>query len=441
MNNIVNEKMKIDSMKHITKKMKLSVMDDPEIFYIPLAQHIGQISKETVKKGDYVKQYEKIGEIQGNVSAAVHSPISGIVEDIIENPVANGNVVKTLKIRNDFKYDSIKLEKKEMEKLDKYTKEEILSAIKDSGIVGEGGAQFPTHVKYNIGNKKVDTFILNGSECEPYLTADYTVMNEWTEEFFDGIKIVEKLLNPKEIVIGIEEENEELFEKFSETAKRKNMTNIKTQILPSAYPQGSELQLIKAVTGKEIRKGTLPIDAGVIVSNVGTVKSVYDAFIEGKPLIERIVTVSGEKTEKRENFLLKIGTPLSHILEKINPEKEAKIIFGGPMMGEEVKDMNVPVIKGTSGILFLSSAINNVERNNCISCGYCVDVCPMGLMPMKFEEMYRKGKYRKLVKLNLDMCIECGACEYSCPSRVPLIKSIKEGKNELRKMREKGEIK
>ena len=140
MNNIVNEKMKIDSMKHITKKMKLSVMDDPEIFYIPLAQHIGQISKETVKKGDYVKQYEKIGEIQGNVSAAVHSPISGIVEDIIENPVANGNVVKTLKIRNDFKYDSIKLEKKEMEKLDKYTKEEILSAIKDSGIVGEGGA-------------------------------------------------------------------------------------------------------------------------------------------------------------------------------------------------------------------------------------------------------------------------------------------------------------
>ena len=177
MNNIVNEKMKIDSMKHITKKMKLSVMDDPEIFYIPLAQHIGQISKETVKKGDYVKQYEKIGEIQGNVSAAVHSPISGIVEDVIENPVANGNVVKTLKIRHDFKYDSIKLEKKEMEKLDKYTKEEILSAIKDSGIVGEGGAQFPTHVKYNIGNKKVDTFILNGSECEPYLTADYTVMN------------------------------------------------------------------------------------------------------------------------------------------------------------------------------------------------------------------------------------------------------------------------
>jgi len=196
-------------------------MDDPEIFYIPLAQHIGQISKETVKKGDYVKQYEKIGEIQGNVSAAVHSPISGIVEDIIENPVANGNVVKTLKIRNDFKYDSIKLEKKEMEKLDKYTKEEILSAIKDSGIVGEGGAQFPTHVKYNIGNKKVDTFILNGSECEPYLTADYTVMNEWTEEFFDGIKIVEKLLNPKEIVIGIEEEMKNFLKNFPKLQKER----------------------------------------------------------------------------------------------------------------------------------------------------------------------------------------------------------------------------
>ena len=266
-------------------------------------------------------------------------------------------------------------------------------------------------------------------------------MNEWTEQFFDGIKIVEKLLNPKKTVIGIGEENRELVERFSEVSRKKNMTNIEICVLPTAYPQGSELQLIKTITGKEIKKGNLPVNYGVVVNNVGTVKSVYDAFIEGKPLIERVVTISGEKTEEKGNYLIKTGTPLGHIIEKINPEKDAKIIFGGPMMGEEVKDMNVPVIKGTSGILFLSGNIDNIERNNCISCGYCVDACPMGLMPMKFEEMYRKGKYKKLVKLNLDMCIECGACEYSCPSRVPLIKSIKEGKGMLREMRAEGGIK
>lgn len=441
MKNIVNEKMKIDSMKHVTKKMNLATMEDPEYFYVPLSQHIGQISSEIVKKGDYVKQYQKIGEIQGNISAAVHSPVSGVVEEILENPVANGNKVKTVKIKNDFEYNSENTEKRTMKSLSEYTKEEILDIIKESGIVGEGGAQFPAYVKYDIGDKVVDTFILNGSECEPYLTADYMIMNEWTEQFFDGIKIVEKLLNPKKIVVGIEEENRELVERFSEVFRKKNMTNIEICVLPTAYPQGSELQLIKTITGKELKKGSLPVDFGVVVSNVGTVKSVYDAFIEGKPLIERVVTISGEKTEKRGNYLIKTGTQLSHIMEKINPEKDAKIIFGGPMMGEEVKDMNVPVIKGTSGILFLSGDIDNIERNNCISCGYCVDACPMGLMPMKFEEMYRKGKYKKLVKLNLDMCIECGACEYSCPSRVPLIKSIKEGKGMLREMRVEGGIK
>lgn len=437
MKSTANEKMNIHSIKYMTKKTGISKMEDPEFFYVPLSQHIGQSSSEKVKKGDYINRYQKIGEITGNISAAIHSPVSGIVEEITESYGMNGNIVKTVKIRNDFKYNTEPAKKREMKKLNEYTKDEILSAIKDAGIVGEGGAQFPTHIKYDIKDKSVETFILNGAECEPYLTADYTVMKEWTEELFDGIRIVEKLISPKEIVIGIEEENKELLERLSEIIKNKNMKNIRIQILPTEYPQGSELHLIKTVTGKEIGKGELPVNSGVIVSNVGTVKSIYDAFIEGKPLIERIVTINGEKTEKKGNYLLKIGTPLSHIMEKINPEKEAKIIFGGPMMGEEVKNMETPVVKGTSGVLFLSSDIDKIERNNCISCGYCVDVCPMGLMPMKFEEMYRKGKYKKLMKLNLDVCIECGACEYSCPSRVPLIKSIKEGKKMLR---EKGEM-
>ena len=439
MKNIISEKMKIESMKHVTKKIGLTTMKDPEFFYVPLSQHIGQVAKETVKVGDYVHRYEKIGEVSGKVSSMVHSPVSGKVTEIIEKPAANGKKVKTVVIKNDFKYKEIETEKRRIEEVGTFRRDEILEIIKEAGIVGEGGAQFPTHVKYDIGYKKIDTFIVNGAECEPYLTADYTIMSNYVEELLGGIKIAEKLLRPREVVIGIEEENIDIAEHIEVIIKQSRLFNIKVQVLPTAYPQGSELQLIRSVTGKEIKKGEIPGNHGVIVSNVGTLKSMYDAFTEGKPLVERVVTVSGEKVKTKGNYLLKVGTPLSHIIEQLNPEDNAKIVFGGPMMGEEVTETSTPVVKGTSGILFLSKDIDSVKRENCISCGYCVDVCPMGLMPMKFAESYRKEQYEKLVTVyHLDNCIECGACEYVCPSRVPLIKSIKEGKE---KLRETGEMK
>ena len=439
MKNIISEKMKIESVKHVIKKTGLTTMKDPEFFYVPLSQHIGQVAKETVKIGDYVHRYEKIGEVSGKVSSMVHSPVSGKVTEIIENPVANGKKVKTVVIKNDFKYKEIETEKRRIEEVGTFRRDEILEIIKEAGIVGEGGAQFPTHVKYDIGYKKIDTFIVNGAECEPYLAADYTIMSNYVEELLGGIKIAEKLLRPREVVIGIEEENIDIAEHIEVIIKQSRLFNVKIQVLPTAYPQGSELQLIRSVTGKEIKKGEIPGNHGVIVSNVGTVKSMYDAFTEGKPLVERVVTVSGEKVKTKGNYLLKVGTPLSHIIEQLNPEDNAKIVFGGPMMGEEVTETSTPVVKGTSGILFLSKDIDSVKRENCISCGYCVDVCPMGLMPMKFAESYRKEQYEKLVTVyHLDNCIECGACEYVCPSRVPLIKSIKEGKE---KLRETGEMK
>ena len=439
MKNIISEKMKIEPMKHVTKKTGLTTMKDPEFFYVPLSQHIGQEAKEIVKIGDYVHRYEKIGEVSGKVSSMVHSPVSGKVTEIIENPAANGKKVKTVVIKNDFKYKEIETEKRRIEEVGTFRRDEILEIIKEAGIVGEGGAQFPTHVKYDIGYKKIDTFIVNGAECEPYLTADYTIMSNYVEELLGGIKIAEKLLRPREVVIGIEEENIDIAEHIEVIIKQSRLFNVKIQVLPTAYPQGSELQLIRSVTGKEIKKGEIPGNHGVIVSNVGTVKSMYDAFTEGKPLVERVVTVSGEKVKTKGNYLLKVGTPLSHIIEQLNPEDNAKIVFGGPMMGEEVTETSTPVVKGTSGILFLSKDIDSVKRENCISCGYCVDVCPMGLMPMKFAESYRKEQYEKLVTVyHLDNCIECGACEYVCPSRVPLIKSIKEGKE---KLRETGEMK
>ena len=439
MKNIISEKMKIESMKHVTKKIGLTTMKDPEFFYVPLSQHIGQVAKETVKVGDYIHRYEKIGEVSGKVSSMVHSPVSGKVTEIIEKPAANGKKVKTVVIKNDFKYKEIETEKRRIEEVGTFRRDEILEIIKEAGIVGEGGAQFPTHVKYDIGYKKIDTFIVNGAECEPYLTADYTIMSNYVEDLLGGIKIAEKLLRPREVVIGIEEENIDIAEHIEVIIKQSRLFNVKIQVLPTAYPQGSELQLIRSVTGKEIKKSEIPGNHGIIVSNVGTVKSMYDAFTEGKPLVERVVTVSGEKVKTKGNYLLKVGTPLSHIIEQLNPEDNAKIVFGGPMMGEEVTETSTPVVKGTSGILFLSKDIDSVKRENCISCGYCVDVCPMGLMPMKFAESYRKEQYEKLVTVyHLDNCIECGACEYVCPSRVPLIKSIKEGKE---KLRETGEMK
>jgi len=439
MKNIISEKMKIESVKHVTKKTGLTTMKDPEFFYVPLSQHIGQVAKETVKIGDYVHRYEKIGEVSGKVSSMVHSPVSGKVTEIIENPAANGKKVKTVVIKNDFKYKEIETEKRRIEEVGTFRRDEILEIIKEAGIVGEGGAQFPTHVKYDIGYKKIDTFIVNGAECEPYLTADYTIMSNYVEDLLGGIKIAEKDDVAKKRGI----KNKKMIEDFAFFAMISGLVgarvNVKIQVLPTAYPQGSELQLIRSVTGKEIKKGEIPGNHGVIVSNVGTVKSMYDAFTEGKPLVERVVTVSGEKVKTKGNYLLKVGTPLSHIIEQLNPEDNAKIVFGGPMMGEEVTETSTPVVKGTSGILFLSKDIDSVKRENCISCGYCVDVCPMGLMPMKFAESYRKEQYEKLVTVyHLDNCIECGACEYVCPSRVPLIKSIKEGKE---KLRETGEMK
>ena len=420
-------------MKPMTKNTKIKEIEDPNLLYIPLSQHIGSPAIPTVEIGDRVKKYEKIGEISGNISANIHSPVSGDVVDVVEHLVANGKKVKTVIIVNDFQNTEETLTKRKLSDLRLIKKEEILKIIREAGIVGLGGAQFPTHAKYDIKFKKVETFIINGAECEPYLTSDYSVMKNFTKEIFQGLKVIQKLLNPKEIVIGIEEENKELIEIFEKIQKEEKF-EIKVKLLPAIYPQGSELQLVNTITGKKLKKGELPLEKGVIVSNVSTVKAIYDAFFEGKPLIERIITISGEEAKNIGNYKLKFGTPVYHIVKELKITNEDKIIFGGPMMGTEVFDSRVPVIKGTSGILFLSN--EEIERKNCISCGYCVEACPMNLMPFEFADYYEKGKYEKMIKANIQNCIECGACEFVCPSRVPLIESIKNGKAILSEMEE-----
>ena len=418
----------IEDMKIVTKNMSLKKISESEIFFVPLLQHKGERAFEIVRVGQEVRKYEKIAQGYGSISANIHSPVSGKVIRIMKNFLPDGSKVRTIIIENNFKEERVKLVKKNMRELQMAESEEILKIIEEAGIVGLGGAGFPTASKYDIKLEKIDTFIINGMESEPYLTADYLLMKNYAKEICRGIKVAEKVLRPRHMVIAISEKNKELVSVFERMAREVNI-DLQIKILSADYPQGSEILLIDKITGKKIQKGKLTIEKGVIVSNVGTIKAIYDAFFNGKPLIERIVTISGEEVPNAGNYKIKIGTPLVHIVDSLNITKTDKIIFGGPMMGNKVKEPSTPIIKGTSGVIFLNE--EKIESKNCISCGKCVEVCPMNLIPFEFSKYYEKGRYVKMLNANIFNCIECGACEYVCPSRVPLIESIKNGKEIL----------
>lgn len=418
----------IEDMKIVTKNMSLKKISESEIFFVPLLQHKGERAFEIVRVGQEVRKYEKIAQGYGNISANIHSPVSGKVIRIMKNFLPDGSKVRTIIIENNFKEERVKLVKRNMRELQMAESEEILKIIEEAGIVGLGGAGFPTASKYDIKLEKIDTFIINGMESEPYLTADYLLMKNYAKEICRGIKVAEKVLRPRHMVIAISEKNKELVSVFERMAREVNI-DLQIKILSADYPQGSEILLIDKITGKKIQKGKLTIEKGVIVSNVGTIKAIYDAFFNGKPLIERIVTISGEEVPNAGNYKIRIGTPLVHIVDSLNITKTDKIIFGGPMMGNKVKEPSTPIVKGTSGIIFLNE--EKIESKNCISCGKCVEVCPMNLIPFEFSKYYEKGRYVKMLNANIFNCIECGACEYVCPSRVPLIESIKNGKEIL----------
>ena len=418
----------IEDMKIVTKNMSLKKISESEIFFVPLLQHEGERAFEIVRVGQEVRKYEKIAQGYGSISANIHSPVSGKVIRIMKNFLPDGSKVRTIIIENNFKEERVKLVKRNMRELQMAESEEILKIIEEAGIVGLGGAGFPTASKYDIKLEKIDTFIINGMESEPYLTADYLLMKNYAKEICRGIKVAEKVLRPRHMVIAISEKNKELVSVFERMAREVNI-DLQIKILSADYPQGSEILLIDKITGKKIQKGKLTIEKGVIVSNVGTIKAIYDAFFNGKPLIERIVTISGEEVPNAGNYKIRIGTPLVHIVDSLNITKTDKIIFGGPMMGNKVKEPSTPIVKGTSGVIFLNE--EKIESKNCISCGKCVEVCPMNLIPFEFSKYYEKGRYVKMLNANIFNCIECSACEYVCPSRVPLIESIKNGKEIL----------
>jgi len=410
--------------KKITGKDRILGSSIPKTVVIPLQQHIGGECKPVVKKGEQVKTGQKIAESTGFVSAPIHSSVSGKVIEIKEYPHPLGKNVLSVVIESKQEKEGFK-ENKEAERL---SKDELLNIIKEAGIVGLGGAAFPTYVKLSPPKEKnVDTIILNGAECEPYLTTDHRLMLEHSSGIVKGLKILMKIVNAKTAFIGIEDNKKDAIKAM----KREAGKNIRVVSLKAKYPLGAEKVLIKAVTNRVVPVGGLPMDVGVIVNNVGTAKAVYDAVYLGKPLIERVVTVTGDVNEPK-NLVVKIGTLVKDLIKECGGYKGApkKVIMGGPMMGIALSSDNIPVIKGTSGVLVLNDAEEPEERE-CIRCGKCLDYCPMNLMPISIANHAKADKIDLAEEYYATTCFECGICSYICPSKIPLVKWIKYAKTKI----------
>ncbi len=404
----------------------------PKQVVIPVSQHIGAPAKPVVKRGDVVKTGTLIAKSGGFVSANIHSPVSGKVKKI-DNVMESGGFKKQsviIDVDGDEWEDNID-RGDELNKDTGKSAEEIRNKIADSGIVGLGGATFPTHVKLSVPEgKTVDHIIINAVECEPYLTADHRVMLEKAHEIMVGTQLLMKGCGVEKAIIGIENNKPNAIKHLNEIAGEYN--GISVEGLKVKYPQGGEKQLIKALLNREVPSGGLPLDVGCVVQNVGTAIAVYEAVQKNKPLIERVVTVTGKSVKEPANLLVRIGTPLSALIEESGglPEDTGKVVNGGPMMGKAVPVLNVPVTKGTSGVLiFNKKESKRGYTHNCIRCARCVSVCPMGLEPVLLRNAAQAENWELLEDEHVMDCIECGSCSYTCPANVPLLDYIRLGKS------------
>jgi len=406
----------------------------PKSVFIPVAQHIGAPANPVVKRGDEVKTGQVIAKSSSFVSTNIHSSVSGKVKKVDFSADSSGYPKQgiLIDVEGDEWIEGIDRSDDVVKDFDLSGKE-IIDKIQEAGIVGLGGATFPTHVKL-IPPKgmKADVLLINGVECEPYLTSDHRLMLEKADEILVGTKLLMKALGVEQSVIGIENNKPDAIKLLSE--KTNSIQGISVQALKVKYPQGGEKQLIKAVTGKEVPSGGLPIAVGAVVSNVGTAFAVYEAVQKNKPLIERIVTITGKGLEKPSNFKVRIGTPTQALIDAVGglPEDTGKIISGGPMMGKAVHSADVPVTKGTSGILLVKEQdAKRKEPITCIRCSRCVTVCPMGLEPYLLKKLSQNQIFDRAEEEKIMDCIECGSCAYTCPSNLPLLDYIRLGKNKV----------
>jgi electron transport complex protein RnfC len=419
--------------KGLSARKPIQVSKPPQRVVIPLSQHLGAPCKPIVSINQEVKRGGLIGEPTGFVSAPVHSSVSGKVIAIGEFLNAMGRMVMSVVVENNGK-DEWTILKDNPDYID-LPAEEMKGKIKAAGIVGMGGATFPTVVKLSPPREKpIDTVILNGSECEPYLTGDYRLMLERPKEIIEGLKIFMKVLGVNRGFVGIEDNKPDAVKAMKEAAE--GLGNIEVCALHTKYPQGAEKMLIKTLTGREVPPRALPMDVKVVVQNVGTAVAVYEAVRYGKPLIERVVTVSGEGITNPGNLLVRIGTMVSDLIEECGglKDEKLKVISGGPMMGFSIPSLDIPVTKGTSGILALPEGeiIHTEDFGPCIRCGRCIDVCPMGLMPMMLSAYAEKGEYEGAKEYNLFDCFECGSCAFVCPSKRPIVQLVRLAKSQVK---------
>ena len=404
---------------------------EPDILVVPMSQHIGAPCKPLVKKGDLVTKGQKIGDNQG-LCVPVHAPVSGKVKSVEAKPHSSGTTMMSVVIENDHLGTLCEdCKPRTQAEVDALTPEELIGIIREAGIVGMGGASFPTHVKLSGGIGKVDTIIVNAGECEPYITADDRLCREMPDELLSGIQIIMKILGLKEAHIGIEDNKPEAIRSLKANV---GSTGIIVDVLPAMYPQGAEKQLIQAVTGRQVPSGGLPAAVGCAVFNAATCKAIHDAVYEGMPLIKRIVTVSGDIVMEPKNLLVPVGTSFNDLIEACgHSENPYKVLNGGPMMGVAQYDLSVPTVKACNAITVLGRSNKYaVEDSHCIRCGKCIDACPMKLMPVLMYKALYTNDVEEMKATNLLDCIECGCCAYTCPASVPLVLGFRSGKQRLR---------
>ena len=417
--------------KEFTEHIALEKFPDPKEVAIPLSMHAGAPANPVVQVGDTVQVGQLIAESAGFISAPVHSSVSGTVTAIESRPHATRGECMAIVIQSDGKntlHESVKPHKD----LDSLTPDEIVEIIRDAGIVGMGGAGFPTSVKLKPP-KPIDTILLNGCECEPLLTADHRVLLEFADDVVFGLKAIIKTVNAEKGLIVIEDNKPDAIELMQ--AKTADCDKIEVVVVKTKYPQGAEKMLIKHVMGRKVPRGGLPADVGCVVSNISTTKAISDAIQKGMPLVERVTTVTGELIKKPGNFIVKIGTNVKELIDYCGGVTSDDVLYkaGGPMMGFVLNDLNVPIMKGSNGIIAIDT--DETVTQECIKCGRCVDVCPMELSPLYFAKFADTENWQGCKDMNVMDCIECRCCEYICSSKIPLVTKIKAGKAAVRGMK------
>lgn len=420
--------------KQLTERIVIRRMPYPERVVLPIRQHAGKPAKPIVAPGDRVQRGDRIAEADGFVSSPVHASAAGVVEEIALWPHPDGSMCPAIVIRVD-RWSAQVPRPRMVPEWYTLAPDQVVQAVQDAGVVGLGGAAFPTHVKLAPPKDlEVHTIILNGAECEPYLTTDHRIMVEYPERVQLGVRIMMHTLGAKKAVIGVERNKPDAIARLTATLP----PDLDVTVLPLTvkYPQGAEKMLIKAVTGREVPSGRLPVNLGVVVQNVGSAASIGEVFETGLPLVERIVTVSGRGVRQPANLIVPIGTTVHDLLEMCGgvTEDAREIVFGGPMMGAAQATLDVPVMKGTTGVVVLTSKEAGVRTAYpCIHCGRCLDACPMFLNPQMLGELARAGRYDEMQELHLSDCMLCGSCSYVCPANIPLAQLFHLSKSALKR--------